>query len=109
MIERDVAELDEFGGETKAKREVIGTIPARYWWWRVGGSRGGAKEYATSTRTVESLGGAMIVPLGSDIKEGYDHVAEIQDEDGKVLFEGPFRVVGVEEYESHLNVALVRP
>ena len=33
-IERDVGKLDHFGGEPKAKREIVDTTKCRMYWWR---------------------------------------------------------------------------
>ena len=108
VLERDACVLDELGGEPKAEREVIGSVECRFWWWKIGTSRGGVRELATAQRTVEFAGGGMIVPLGTDIRDGFDHVKEVL-ENGKTVFVGPLRVVGVIEYEAHIEVPLMRP
>jgi hypothetical protein len=107
-VERDERALDRFGGETKADRKVIGTPRCRFWWWRESGSRSPSREYATPERTINFTGGGVLLEPGSDVQSG-DHVQSIQDEDGGVIIEGPFRVVAVEQIEDHLEAALMRP
>jgi hypothetical protein len=107
-IERDVAELDEFGGEEKADRQVIATVRCRFWWWREAGARSPSREYATPERTIHFTGGGVLLEEGSDVQDG-DHLASIQDPDGNVIVDGPFRVVAVEQIEDHLEAALMRP
>jgi hypothetical protein len=36
-------------------------------------------------------------------------LADIQDPEGNVIVEGPFRVVAVQQLEDHLEAALMRP
>lgn len=107
-IERDTATTDAFGGETKSKREVVETVRCRFWWWRESGSRSPSKEYATPQRTINFTGGGVLLPVGTDVRDG-DHVKEIQDPGGGTLIEGPFRVIAVEQTEDHLEAALMRP
>jgi hypothetical protein len=107
-IERDTASRDAFGGETKAKREIVHTSKCRFWWWRESGSRSPSKEYATPSRTINFTGGGLLVPKGTDIQDG-DHVKSIENLKGETLVAGPFRVVAVEELEDHVEAALMRP
>jgi hypothetical protein len=107
-VERDTATTDTFGGKTKTKREVVATPRCRFWWWRESGSRSPSKEYATPQRTINFTGGGIVVPLGTDIRDG-DHVKEIQNRAGEMLVEGPFRIVAVEQTEDNLEAALMRP
>lgn len=108
VIDRDKSKRDEFGGELKVEREVIETVRCRFWWWREGTSRGGPKEFATPQRTINLIGGGIIVPKETDIEEG-DHIDAIQDLEGNTLVDGPFRVTGVEEWENHIECNLLRP
>jgi hypothetical protein len=108
VVERDEAVLDEFGGEAKAERVVIGSISCRYWWWKTGGSRGGSREFATPQRTINFTGGGLVCPLGSDIQD-QDRIKEILDSEGNVMVDGPLRVVGVEEWDDHIEANLMRP
>jgi len=107
-IERDTATTDAFGGETKAKREVVETVRCRFWWWRESGSRSPSREYATPERTINFTGGGILLELDANVKDG-DHVANIQDPDGNVLVDGPFRVIAVQLLEDHREAALMRP
>jgi hypothetical protein len=107
-IERDTATLDGFGGETKAKREVIATVRARFYWWRETGSRSPSREYATPEQTINFTGGGVLLEPGANVEDG-DHIASIQDPEGKVLIKGPFRVIAVQQIEDHLEAALMRP
>jgi hypothetical protein len=107
-VERDVAELDEFGGEAKAERQIVATVLCRFWWWRETGSRSPSREYATPERTIHFTGGGVLLEPGADVKNG-DHLASIQDSDGNVIIEGPFRVIAIEQIEDHLEAALMRP
>jgi hypothetical protein len=107
-VERDVGELDDFGGEAKADRQVIGTVRCRVWWWREAGSRSPSREYATPERTIHFTGGGVLLEPGADVLPG-DHLANIEDEDGNVIVHGPFRVVSFEIVEDHLEAALMRP
>lgn len=107
-VERDEGELDEFSGEPKADRQVIGTVRCRFWWWRESGSRSPSREYATPERTIHFTGGGVLLEPGADVQPG-DHLAAIQDPDGNEIVHGPFRVVSFEVVEDHLEAALMRP
>lgn len=107
-VERDVAVLDDLGGEAKADRQVVATVRCRFWWWRESGSRSPSREYATPERTIHFTGGGALLEPGADVKAG-DHLANILDEDGEVVVFGPFRVVSFEVIEDHLECALMRP
>jgi hypothetical protein len=107
-IERDEGTLDEFDGEAKRNRVVIAKVKCRFWWWREGGSRSTSKEYATPQRTINFTGGGILMQKGTNIEDG-DHIENIEDPEGNVLVEGPFRVVAVEQQESHVEAALMRP
>jgi hypothetical protein len=110
VLEREEGARDEFGGIAKAKRVVVGKkpIPCRFWWWKEGGARSASKEYATPTRTINFTGGGIIVRPDVDVRDG-DWVTAIQDTEGNVVVEGPFRVVAVEQWGSHTECALMRP
>jgi hypothetical protein len=107
-IERDLATLDPFDGEAKAKPTLIGTIRCSFWWWKEGGARSPAREYATPQRSINFIGGFLMVEKGAEVKER-DHVKAITDPNHKILIPGPFRVVAVEEWEDHNECSLMRP
>lgn len=107
-VERDLAVLDRFGGETKADRQVIDTPRCRFWWWRESGSRSPSREFATPERSINFTGGGVLLEPGADVESG-DHIKQIEDLDGNVIIAGPFRVVAFEIIEDHLEAALMRP
>jgi hypothetical protein len=107
-IERDVGELDRFGGEVKQDRVVLETVRCRFWWWRETGSRSPSREFATPERTIHFTGGGVMLDPQSQVKAG-DHIAQVEDPEGNVIIAGPFRVVAVEQIEDHLEAAVMRP
>lgn len=107
-VERDMGVTDSFGGEAKTDRKVIATVRCRLWWWRETGSRSPSREYATPERTINFTGGGVLLEPGADVEDG-DHIASIQDPEGNVIVEGPFRVIAVQQIEDHFEAALMRP
>src|SRR5215472_6892991 len=109
QVERDTATLDEFGGEPKAKREVVATLPCRFWWAKIGETgRSPMREYATPERTIHLTDGGLLLEVGANIRAG-DHIKQIEDLTGKVLIEGAWRVISLLQIEDHVEAGLMRP
>jgi hypothetical protein len=110
VIQRDKGARDALGGEGKTNWETISTAKCRLWWWK--GSKGtdksASKQFARPSATVDVTGGEMAVPLGTDVTE-QDRILRVTTPSGEVLEEGPFRILSVNRYESHVELSLERP
>jgi hypothetical protein len=109
VVERDLGALDGFGGEPKVKREVVATLPCRFWWAKVGETgRSPMREYATPERSIHLSDGGILLEVGANIRAG-DRIKEITDLHGNQLIEGNWRVISLLQIEDHLEAGLMRP
>jgi hypothetical protein len=110
VIERDQAKPDAFGAEVATDWKALSTVACRLWWWK--GSKGTDKsasaQYGTPQATINVTGGDMCVPLGTDITD-MDRIAKVTSLSGDLVEEGPFRVLSVNQYETHIELSLERP
>jgi hypothetical protein len=110
VIEREKAATDSFGGKPKAEWATLSIAHCRLWWWK--GSKGtdksSSKEVGRPQATIDITGGEMAVPLGTDVT-AEDRIAKVTTPDGTVLEEGPFRILSVNVYETHIELSLERP
>jgi hypothetical protein len=108
IIETDKATEDKFGGEVTRERQVTAEVPcllAPY----VEASRGRAEQRATSVRTVSTQPALLIVERGVNVSTDRHWVKEVLDAKGSQLMGGPWRIVGVDVFEDHMELELERP
>jgi hypothetical protein len=110
IFERQRATADASGGIRKRDWTLLSKTECRLWWWK--GSKSSDKspsaQFARPQATIDVTGGDMMLPLGTDVTEE-DRLARVTDEEGNVREEGPFRIVAVNTYETHIELSLERP
>lgn len=109
VIERDAATPDAAGGKTKRDWRPLSTVECCLWWWK--GSKSSDKspsaQYARPQATINITGGDMMVPLGTDVTDK-DRIGSVTNEEGEDQ-EGPFRVIAVNRYSTHIELSLELP
>lgn len=108
VLERDEATADKWGAETKAERKEYARVKCKFAPY-VEQSRGRGQEKATSARTVSEVPALLIVARGTEVTEQKHWVGEVLDAKGAVLMTGPFRVIAVATFETHMELQLERP
>lgn len=110
VFERNDGASNGLGAETALNWQALSKVPCRAWWWK--GSRSSDKspsaQYARPQLTLNTTGGDMAVPLGTDVTDE-DRLAEVTDQDGNTVEKGPFRVIAVNTYNDHLELSVERP
>jgi hypothetical protein len=111
-IERLESTADALGATTANDWTVVSTVACRLWWWK--GSKGTDKsasgQYARPQTTINVTGGDMCVPLGTDVTD-LDRIGRVTQKTpiGELVELGPFRVLSVNQYETHIELSLERP
>ena len=110
VIERDKSTTDAAGGKIKREWAAIATVECCLWWWK--GSKSSDKspsaQYARPQATIDITGGDMMVPLGTDVTDK-DRIGAVTNEEGEQAEEGPFRVLAVNRYSTHIELSLETP
>jgi hypothetical protein len=106
VIERDTAAVDDFGAESSRGWVELGTIDALFYWWPSHGE-GAFDEHGDPQRNVNTTGGGVLVPLGTDVTEE-DRVARVLLKGGTEV-QGPFRITSLRETETHIELSIERP
>lgn len=107
VLQRDTAQLDNFGGLAKVGWQPYITVPARLFWYRSEGLRSSQREYADQERLIPLQIGGLIVPLDTNVTET-DQVASVLNADGTVYVAGPFQITAALNVETHMELALYR-
>lgn len=110
VLQRNESGRTQFGAEKEAEWVTHATTPCRAWWWK--GSRSSDKspssQYARPETTVNETGGDMAMPLGVDVTDE-DRLLRLEDEEGNVIEEGPYRIIAVNHYDDHIELTLAKP
>jgi hypothetical protein len=110
VLERDFAEPDEFAAEQPQDWQPLSEPKCRLWWWKGSKTtaRSASQQYARPQATYDLTGGDLALPLGTDVTTE-DRVGRVTDAEGERVEEGPFRILSVNRYETHVELSLERP
>lgn len=111
ILERDMASPDSLGAKTPPDWQPLSAVECQLWWWKGSKStdKSPSNQYARPEATYDETGGDMALPDGTDVTTS-DRVGAVTDlETGETIEEGPFRVISVNRYSTHVELSLERP